>query len=125
MLGRFAEIFVLIALSQTPTLSGVSPTSGTIDGGRVVTLSGTNFVLGATVTFGGVASPSVTVTSPTRITTTTPAGSAGAVDVTVTNPGGQFVTRPNFYTYTPLTISSISPNVGSFEGGAPFTVTLT
>ena len=55
-------------------------------GGTAVTITGTNFAAGATVTFGGTAATSVVVVSGTQITATTPAGSAGAVTVTVTNP---------------------------------------
>ena len=52
-----------------------------------MTITGTNFAAGATVTFGGTAATNVVVVSSTSITATTPAGSAGAVTVTVTNPG--------------------------------------
>ena len=54
-----------------------------------MTITGTNFVAGATVTFGSAAATNVVVVSGTQITATTPAGSAGAVTVTVTNPSGQ------------------------------------
>ena len=68
-----------------PTVSSVSPSSGSTAGGTAVTITGTNFVAGATVTFGSAAATNVVVVSSTTITATTPAGSAGAVAVTVTN----------------------------------------
>ena len=49
-----------------------------------MTITGTNFAAGATVTFGGTAATNVVVVNSTTITATTPAGSAGAVTVTVT-----------------------------------------
>ena len=46
--------------STTPTLTSVSPTSGPTAGGTTITLTGTNFVSGATVRVGGVAATNVT-----------------------------------------------------------------
>jgi hypothetical protein len=85
-----------------------------------VTLSGSNFVSGATVSFGGTAASNVTVTSSTTIMATTPAQPAGAVNVTVTNPDGQSATLNNSFTYTSLpapTINKISPASGRITGG--------
>jgi len=64
-----------------------------------VTITGTNFAAGATVTFGGTAATSVVVVNSTTITATTPAGSAGAVTVTVTNPGPRSGSLTNGFTY--------------------------
>jgi IPT/TIG domain len=88
-----------------PTLSSVSPTSGTTAGGTVLTLTGTQFVAGATVSVGGMSATNVSVTSSTSITATTPAHDAGQVSVTVTNPDGGTVTLLNAYTYnTPANV---------------------
>ena len=83
-----------------PTISGVSPTTGPIGGGTVVTIFGTNFQNGATVTFAGVAATSATVNSSTQIAATTPAHTAGTVDVRVTNPDNQSATLPGGFTYS-------------------------
>jgi len=64
-----------------------------------VTISGTGFVTGATVSFAGIAATNVNVTSSTSITATTPAHDIGAVNVVVTNPDGQSGTLPNGYSY--------------------------
>ena len=66
-----------------------SPNSGSTAGGTAVTITGTNFAAGATVTFGGTAATNVVVVNGTTITATTPAGSAGAVTVTVTDRVGR------------------------------------
>src|SRR5581483_4286369 len=72
--------------ANAPTVSIVSPSSGSINGGTTVTINGTKFASGATVSFGGAAATNVVVASDTRITATTPAHDAGAVNVVVTNP---------------------------------------
>ncbi len=79
--GSLASAFTYLA---PPTVSSVSPNSGSTAGGTAVTITGTNFAAGATVTFGGAAATNVVVVNSTTITATTPAGSAGAVTVTVT-----------------------------------------
>jgi N-acetylneuraminic acid mutarotase len=66
-----------------PAVSGISPASGPAAGGTDVTVYGTLFGSGATVTFGGVAATSVTWVNEGQITCVTPAGAAGAVDVMV------------------------------------------
>jgi len=68
-----------------PVLTGIDPESGVQAGGTEVTLTGTDFVDGATVTFGGVAA-SVEFVDDTELIATTPAGAVGVVDVVVTNP---------------------------------------
>ena len=72
-----------------------------------MTITGTNFVAGATVTFGGTAATNVVVTSGTTITATTPAGSAGAVTVAVTI-GGQTGSLTGGFTYTVVTVTKIT-----------------
>ena len=57
-----------------PTVTSVSPNNGSTSGGTAVTITGTNFVSGATVTFGCAAATNVVVVSSTSITATTPAG---------------------------------------------------
>jgi len=106
------------------TVSSVSPNTGTTAGGTPVTITGTNFAAGATVAFGSNAAPNVVVVSSTQITTTTPAGSAGGVTVTVTNPGVPGGSLANGYTYVVVpTVSSVSPNNGTTAGGTAVTIT--
>lgn len=82
-----------------PTLASIAPVTGSINGGTLVTLTGTGFVPGnTTVTFGGV-----TATNGINILTTSwsvlaPAHAAGTVDVVVTTPAGS-ATLTNAYTY--------------------------
>ena len=81
----FGVIVPIIGFDVTaPTVSSVAPNSGSTAGGTAVTITGTNFADGATVMFGSMAATNVVVgNNNTTITATTPAGSAGAVTVTV------------------------------------------
>ncbi len=89
-----------------PTVTTLCPHSGTVTGGTPVTIQGTGFLTGATVSFGGVLATSVEVASSTSIIAVTPAHAAGAVDVQVTNANGQSGTLASGYTYV-----SLPPNV--------------
>ena len=63
-----------------------TPRSGPSTGGVVVNLTGTHFVAGATVTFGGVAGTSPSVTDETTMSATAPPLPAATVnDIQVTN----------------------------------------
>ena len=111
----------------SPTLTSVSPASGPTSGGTTITLTGTNFVSGATVRVGGAAATSITFASSTEITARTPAGTAGAQDVLITNPNGRAATRVAAFTYTStssgtLTATSVSPQSGPTSGGTLITV---
>jgi hypothetical protein len=61
-----------------------------------VTLTGTGFVEGATVTFGETAAPDVIFGDATTLTAIFPPGT-GAVEVVVTNPDGQ-TSEPQTFT---------------------------
>ncbi len=112
--------------NPAPTLNSISPTSGSANGGTPVTITGTGFASGATVSLGGTAATGVTVVSSTTITATTAAHAAGAVNVVVTNPDAQSDTLTNGYTYTAVnpapTVSSISPAAGTVNGGTPISI---
>ena len=119
-----------------PTVSAITPQAGPVLGGTAVTITGTGFAasgLGATtaVDFGTVVvnctlAPSpCTVNSPTSLTVTSPAGSAGSVDVTVTNVGGtSAISTTDQFTYVaPPTVSAITPQAGPVAGGTAVTIT--
>lgn len=97
-----------------PVISSVSPATGPATGGTNVTILGSGFMNGATVSFGGSAATAVTVVSPGQITCTTPAHAAGFVDVVITNPDTQTITRTNGYRFLAPgpTIASFTPSTG-------------
>ena len=111
-----------------PTVTSISPTVATAAGGTVITITGTNFVLGATVSFGANAGTNVVFTSKTSLKATAPASTnkaEGQVNVTVTNPDGQAGTLTNglMYQFPAPTITQISPTTASPKGGAGITIT--
>jgi hypothetical protein len=82
-----------------PAVTGISPDSGPASGGTPVTITGSNFAAGMTVTIGGVAATGVTVVSATTITATTGPHADGVVDVTVKTAGVPGFTAVAIYTY--------------------------
>lgn len=118
--GTLAASYTYVA-AAAPTVTSASPSSGTTGGGTPVTLTGTNFASGAAVTFGGTAASSIQFVSSTQLLAATPAKSAGAVAVVVTNPDTQTGTLASGYTYAAAAapaVTSVSPKEGSFTGGA-------
>ncbi len=94
--------------NPAPTVASITPNSGTANGGTPVTISGTGFLSGATVSLGGTVATGVTVVNSTTITATTAAHAAGAVSVVVTNTDAQSGTLNNGYTYTSSTGGTIA-----------------
>ncbi len=123
--GTLANGYTYTASNPAPTVTSISPTNGTTAGGTSVTITGTGFLTGATVSIGGTAATNVNVVGSTSITTTTPAHAAGAVNVVVTNTDAQAGTLTNGYIYgNPApTVTSISPTTGSVAGGTSVTIT--
>jgi sugar lactone lactonase YvrE len=72
----------------TPTVTGVSPSSGPATGGTVVTVTGTGFTGATSVTFGGVPGANVTVLYDTTLTVSSPANFPGIHYIQVSTPGG-------------------------------------
>src|SRR5205807_5512771 len=84
-----------------PVVTKISPMFGATAGGTVVTITGSNFVVGATtVAFGASSGTSVSCASVTQCTATSPAGS-GTVSVRVTTAAGTSAdTAADDFTYT-------------------------
>jgi hypothetical protein len=90
----------LVLAPSPPVVSKVAPATGFTTGGTVVTISGAGFTGATAVAFGGI-SASFTVTNDASISATSPPGSAGVVDITVTSPNGTSSTSPaDQFTYT-------------------------
>ena len=115
-----------------PTITGVYPVAGPVTGGATVSLSGTGFFGGTTscqvsgISFGGTAAnpASFSNCSGTSIQVTSPAHSAGTVDVVVTTPVGSSATSAadQFLYAAQPTVTSVSPNAGSTAGGTTVTI---
>jgi hypothetical protein len=100
--GTSACIFPFVNPAPTPTVAAVTPASGSTGGGTAVTITGTNFQSGATVTVGGSAATSVVFVNSTTLTAMAPAHAGGNVSVVVTNPSAQTGTlNPGFFYAAP------------------------
>jgi hypothetical protein len=99
-----------LSSGSPPSVSSVSPSSGSTLGGTAVTVAGIGFSAGATtVSFGSSPASSVTVNSTGSITAPSPAG-AGTVDVTVTTSSGTSATTPgDRFTYVAPATTAIVP----------------
>jgi hypothetical protein len=122
-----AQQFTYFAAPTIATLNGIVPDSGPATGGTHVTITGTDFLSPATVTFGGVGGATATnvvVVSPTEITADTPPGAVGTVNVTVTDVGGTSNPEPFTYLAAPtIGVNGLSPAFGPDTGGTVVTMT--
>ena len=89
-----------VPIAQVQLIS-ISPVSGSTLGGTMVTIRGSGFVAGATVTIGGVAATGVAVSSATSLTAVTGAHATGLADVTVTVPGPYSATLAKAFFFVP------------------------
>ncbi len=112
-----------------PTVTGVSPPSGPTSGGTTVTITGTGLTGASAVKFGGTAATTYSVGSDGSISATSPPGTLGSVDVTVTTPGGPSATGPpDLFTYVAgppppaPTVTGVSPPSGPTSGGTTVTI---
>lgn len=104
----------LVVVNSEPANIAVAPTSGTVDGGTGVSITGANFRAGAQVYFGGLAATNVQVVNGTTIQAVTPANVAGPANVIIVNTDGTWGVQTNAFTYSalPPQISSVSPLSG-------------
>jgi hypothetical protein len=107
-----AKVFAV----SSPTIGSITPAFGVVNGGTSITITGTNFASGATVTVGGAAATSIVVVSATQITALTPSGVAGANNVVVTNTDTGTVTSAGGFTYV------ATPSAVDLGTAANFTV---
>lgn len=102
-----------------PTITNISPNSGPTAGSTVVTITGTAFVSVSAVRFGATDALSFIVNSPTSITATSPAHTAGMIDIRVVAAAGTSGTAPeDQFTYlaSPI-VTSVNPPDGNALGG--------
>jgi hypothetical protein len=112
--------FIFRKSTTVPAITSISPTTGSTNGGTPITITGTNFISGATtVTIGGNPATSVVVVNATTITAVTPPGTAGAKDVVVTTPGGTAPLACGFTYETPAPPAWFDPD---WEYRKPITI---
>ena len=131
-----ADFFTYLALppppppppppATPPSVTGVTPGSGTTAGGTLVTVSGTDLTGATSVTFGGLAATGLTPVSATTLQVTSPAHAAGPVDVRVTTPAGvsPVVAAGTFSYVEPApAVTAVAPTSGPTTGDTEVTVT--
>jgi len=89
---------VTVPAPSPPTILTVSPSSGDMDGGAAVTITGTGFTDTIEVTMGGSAVANMVVVDDSTITLSTLPHGSGPVDVVVTTPAGS-ATLVNGYVF--------------------------
>jgi hypothetical protein len=122
--ASFSSSSVQFAYYDAPTVSSVSPSSGPAQGGTVVTLTGTGFVVqdGRTVLcrFGALDAVAATVLSPTSMLCTALPG-ASVVTVEVSLNGRDYSTSGVTFAY--FAITRVEPSMAVVTGGTEVTVT--
>ncbi len=113
LLAMAASLATPALAAASPTVESITPNQGPAGGGTVVTIKGTGFVTGATVTIGAEATESFVV-SGNEITAKTGSGS-GSPEVVVSQEGASSTGGPKF-TYVPQ-VEHITPGVGPITGG--------
>ena len=118
------------AIDSPPIISSLaysgSNTATDPAGGETITLTGSNFKTGFTVTVGGSSAASTTFVNSTTVRFTTPAKTAGDYDVTFTNANGLAATLTNGISVNGVpAFSTAAGNVGSvIEDEAISTITI-
>lgn len=103
-----------------PTVTGLSASSGSVDGGDVITITGTDLSGLTAVTFGGAPSTGLNALGADSVTAKVPPHAAGTVDVIVTTTNGSSApTIADNFTFVDEgdpDITSVSPPSGSVSG---------
>jgi hypothetical protein len=98
------------------SVSEVSPSSGPIEGGSTVTISGAGFTADSTVRFGAVGARSVRYIGAATLEAVTPPNTLGFVDVSVSS-SGRTGRLQNGFRYTTIAgVSTMTPTRGSIAG---------
>lgn len=123
--GQATTLMSAFRYVLAPTIASLTPVTGDARGGTVTRITGTGFGAGTTVTFGGIASPLVTLVSSTAIDAVTPAHAPGVVDVSVANPDGAQGTLSMAFTFTRAApvVTAIAPASGTTLGGSVVSIT--
>ena len=106
-----------------PAVSDLSVNTGPTAGGTAVQIFGANFTSATAVHFGS-ANASIQNITDGEVDVTSPAESAGTVDVTVTTPKGTSpINGADVFTYSDVpTVTSVTPSTGPSAGGTPVVI---
>ncbi len=93
--------FTYTTAPPAPTVTAISPNTGSTAGGTSVTITGANFVGTPSVTIGGANASGEAFVNSTTLTATVPAHASGIVSVVITNPDAQSGTLTDGFAYLP------------------------
>jgi hypothetical protein len=97
-------------------VSAIQPSTGSTFGGTAVTISGSGFTAGASVSVGGVSATNVAVVSDTTVTATTAQHPSGPADVVVVLANGSRGALPVAFTYAaPANTTNTPPVIDSLR----------
>ncbi|XP_046549966.1 LOW QUALITY PROTEIN: fibrocystin-L-like [Haliotis rubra] len=104
-----------VKVESSAVISGITPTTGSVNGGTFLTINGNGFVDGKTTVQVGGEDCVVSAVTPSQVQCDTSSHATGAVDVVVVSKGTTYPTSTAAFTYdtaaTP-TFTSVSPNTG-------------
>ncbi len=120
-----AEQYKYTATGPPPAVSKLSAKRGPAAGGTALTITGSGFTAVSAVDFGNAAAQSFTVKSPELIVVeSTPPGTAGTQNVTVTTPFGTSpASKHATFKYENPVITNVNPDTGPKQGANKVTVT--
>jgi hypothetical protein len=116
--GPLAYEFLAIASVAT----ALDPTFGPVEGGTAVTVTGSGFTGATGVDFDGTPGTAFVVVDDGTITVTSPAHSAGVVDVVVLDPAGNSGPLDFEFGAVPSSATSLTPTAGPEAGGTEVTI---
>jgi len=102
------------------SIKNVTPNSGLVAGGNIVTIEGVNFAAGLTVLFDTTSATINDLVNSTRVKVVAPpSATVGTVSITITNLDGQTFTLDQAYTYDAVVpkVSLMTPTHGPMAGG--------
>ena len=110
-----------------PELTGISPSSGSMLGGTVVTITGSGLSGATDVRFGSISGTDLSLLDDNKLIVTSPPNAAGTVAISVINPSqtGSSPGAATVFRYdVPVPrLTGISPSSGSSDGGTAVTLT--
>jgi IPT/TIG domain len=120
--GLTAKAEVAVQLVPAPISTSISPGDGSTLGGTLVTISGANFVAGATSVAFDASAGTVYDVKPTVLTALAPPHPPGAATVTITTGGATTALVGPFTYLAPPVVREISPTSAPASGLVPITI---
>ncbi len=117
--SNFTTLIGAFTYVPPPGLQTIVPNTGLTTGGQSITLNGTGFQNGATVTIGGTPATGIVFVNSTQLKAVTPALSAGSYNVVVTNPDSELFTLNGAFTYNVACDGVLYQGACWYFGGGP------